>query len=98
MANSQLRVTGIKRSNAVSLAFSQASFADAGHNRPTIFDAKANHNTYSVANIGFNNPKNNHGRHPNYLKNSKNELPPPGEGWGGASIPPYPLITSLPSP
>ena len=49
--------TGIERSNAVSLAFSQALLADAGHNRPTIFDAKANHNTYSVANIGWKNPK-----------------------------------------
>ena len=49
--------TGIERSNAVSLAFSQALLADAGHNRPTIFDAKANHNTYSVANIGRKNPK-----------------------------------------
>ena len=67
-----------KRSNAVSLAFSQALLADAGHNRPTIFDAKANHNTYSVANIGFKSPKPNHERHPNYLKNSKNRLPPPG--------------------
>ena len=69
-----------KRSNAVSLAFSQALLADAGHNRPAIFDAKANHNTYSVANIGFKSPKSNHGRHPNYLKNSKNGLPPLGEG------------------
>ena len=75
---------GEKRSNAVSVAFSEASFVDAGHNRPTIFDAKANHNTYSVANIGIQSPKPNHGRHPNYLKNSKNELPPLGEGWGGA--------------
>ncbi len=82
--------TGIERSNAVSLAFSQALLADAGHNRPTIFDAKANHNTYSVANIGFQSPKSNHGCHPNPIRNSKNGLPPPGEGWGGASIPPYP--------
>ena len=78
MANSQLGGTGIKRSNAVSLAFSQALLADAGHNRPIIFDAKANHNTYSVANIGFKSPKPNHGRHSNPLRNSKNELPPLG--------------------
>ena len=84
MANSKTGGTGIKRSNAVSLAFSQALLADAGHNRPAIFDAKANHNTYSVANIGFKSPKPNHRRHPNYLKNSKNGLPPLGEGWGGA--------------
>ena len=84
MANSQPGGMGIKRCNAVSVAFSEASFVDAGHNRPTIFDAKANHNTYSVANIGLKNPKINHGRHPNYLKNSKNELPPPGVGQGGA--------------
>ena len=84
MASSQPGGTGIKRNNALCLAFSQALLADAGHNRPTIFDAKANHNTYSVANIGLKNPKNNHGRHPNYLKNSKNGLPPLGEGWGGA--------------
>ena len=84
MANSKTGGTGIKRSNAVSLAFSQALLEDAGHNRPAIFVAKANHNTYSVANIGFKSPKNNHGRHPNYLKNSKNGLPPLGEGWGGA--------------
>ena len=87
-----------KRSNAVSVAFSEALLADAGHNRPTIFDAKANHNTYSVANICRKNLKPNRGRHPNHLKNSKNELPPPGEGRGGARLYPYPPITSLPSP
>ena len=79
--------TGIKRSNAVSLAFSQALLADAGHNRPTIFDANANHNTYSVANIGFKSPKANHGCHPNYLKNSKNWLPPLGRALKKSSIP-----------
>ena len=74
-----------KRSNAVSVAFSEALLADAGHNRPTIFDAKANHNTYSVANIGLKKPKPNRGHHSNHIKNSKNELPPLGEGWGGAA-------------